>query len=291
MPLFTRSVVEAFGESHFNLVLVFNKALSSAERSALLPKCHLLVERKNIGRDFGAYKDAIALIENCYAKVERLFLMNDSVYFFCDGLGKVIGALDGPEDFIGVSEVFEHHYHVASFMLSLGPGVLQHDVFRRFWRNYRPISTRQWCIHQGEGKFSADLIAAGFVPRILFRTRDLCGALAAVTQAEQRLAVALLPIKMRDKIAEGKGDLAEQIAAAVASRNQMHAGGLLFHKYLGMPLMKRDLLFRSLYRPAEIAAAIADFPMRDVVINDLIRRGSGENLGLIKRVLHLYDAL
>src|SRR5262249_10190819 len=153
--------------SPLNLVVVSNAELDSYLRAQLLEKCYLLIERANLGRDFGAYKDAINIVLRRARNVDRLGLLDDSLFYFLKGLNKLVSDLDGPQEFIGVTEVFEDHYHVQSFMLSLGPSVIRSRQFRKFWQRYRPISTRRWSIHKGEVRLTRRLTKAGFSPHVL----------------------------------------------------------------------------------------------------------------------------
>ena len=150
LPVFTANIFDVIEQSSFNLVVVSNAELDSFLRAQILERCHLLIERANLGRDFGAYRDAISTILRRARNIDRLILVNDSLFFMEKGLSKLVSDLDGPQEFIGVTEVFQDHYHVQSFMLSFGPGVIRSRQFRKFWQKYRPISTRRWSIHKGE---------------------------------------------------------------------------------------------------------------------------------------------
>jgi len=59
LPSFTKSAIECFGNSEFNLVVVANSALNPSALQYIESRCQLLIERANIGRDFGGYKDGI----------------------------------------------------------------------------------------------------------------------------------------------------------------------------------------------------------------------------------------
>src|SRR5262249_20952941 len=132
--------------------------------------------------------------------IDRLMLVNDSLFFLERGLSKLIADLDGPQEFIGVTEVFEDHYHVQSFMLSLGPSVVRSTSFRKFWRRYRPISTRRWSIHKGEVRLTRRLTKAGFRPHVLFQAAQLIPYLRSRPAREVLEAVRLLPNYCRGQI-------------------------------------------------------------------------------------------
>ena len=307
LPAFTRTLIDAVARSPFNLVIVSNAQLTDGLADELRSKCRLLIERNNIGRDFGGYKDGVAIVLRRF-DVERLIIANDSVFYLSEGLDELLTRLDGPHDLIGVSEVYDHHYHVASFLMSFGRRVLQSAAFRNFWRRYKPLGSRRWAIFRGEGDLSAQLLRAGFRPYILYRAAHLHPYLvndAAVTP--------LLPLQVREWLA-GSGEarsttLAHKIGIAlkwlrgipptkrggadlvideVMGRNQMHAAGLMFHKFMGLPLIKRDLYYRGVYSLDDLAATVADQPpdLREEIMADLRRRGDSERLSPFGRLLH-----
>lgn len=297
LPCFTANLIAALKESPFNLVVVSNATLDAAVTRELLQHCCLLIERKNIGRDFGGYKDAISIITTRYPLIDRLVIANDSVFYCNQGLKDLIAKLDGTEEFIGVSEVFEHHYHVASFLMSFGSRVVQSPAFRKFWRRYCPIDTRRWAIFRGEGALTAKLLKAGFRPHVLYRAEYLRPHLEACDFDEIMQSVSLLPLTARNivgvKVAQAKrAELAEAIISAIMAHNQMHVGGFLFRKWLGLPLIKRDIFYREIYTFDEISLILTDLesPLRDEILADVCRRGIVTGHGTFRKMLYRHSA-
>ena len=299
---FTMNFIDSIKRSELNLVLVSNKPLHPATKSALLDNCLLLIERENVGRDFGGYKDGISVIFRTFGFVERLVIANDSVCYLRGGLDELLAGLDGEQDFIGVSEVFEHHYHVASFLMSFGRKVVGSEAFRRFWRRYRPLDTRRWAILQGEGRLSAELTGAGFEPHILYKAEHLRPHLQSRPAGE---ILSLIPGRVQKKLHGGapaedgaaigpaSDDLADQIVAAVRTRNQMHAGGFLFHKLLGLPIIKRDVVYRQIHSLDEVTSILKDVdnPDRDEVLADFTKRGTPAHLNPLQRLFYRHSAI
>ena len=307
LPTFTRTIIDAVVPSPFNLVIVSNAQLTDGLAEELRGKSRLLIERNNVGRDFGGYKDGIAIVLRRF-DVERLVIANDSVFYLSEGLDELLAKLDGPHDLIGVSEVYDHHYHVASFLMSFGRRVVESAVFREFWRRYKPLGSRRWAIFRGEGDLSAQLLRGGFRPHILYRAVHLRPHLA-----NHDVVVPLLPLQVRAWLAgsgearsstllhkigialkwlrgspRSKPDGADLVIDEVMGRNQMHAAGLMFRKFMGLPLIKRDLYYRDVYSLDDLAAAVADQPptLREEIMADLRRRGTAERLGPFGRLLH-----
>lgn len=346
LPAFTANLIEAISRTSLNLVVVCNAAIDPAARAFLLDNSHLLIERTNLGRDFGAYRDGISILRRLQPNIQRLILLNDSVFFFKRGLDTLLEKLTGTPDFIGLTEVFEFHYHVQSFMLSFGSRVLQNDKFIRFWKKFRPISTRRWSIHNGEVKLTRQLTRAGFRPHILYQAVQLGMYMRDRPAREVLEAIQLLPEALREKLYgdfqqilggeieptsvagleaishgirsinpygpksdQGRlADLSAQAAAldrwslevlvnkiveTVSERNQVHVGGFLFVRYLGMPVLKRDIFFREVYTLADIYRILSELqePLRDEAMSDLRRAGTAKHLNFFMKILYRHGSI
>ena len=195
LPTFTKNAFDAIERSPHNLIIVSNAPLPPLVKAELTDKCHKIIERKNIGRDFGAYKDGINYVLEHYPAASRIVVMNDSVFFLRRTLDKLIVDLNGPQDFIGVTEVHQFHYHVQSFMLSFGRAVLQSSAFKRFWKRYLPVGTRRWAIHRGEIRLTRQMTRAGFRPHILFQAAHLLPHLQNQPVRDVIEATRLLPLR------------------------------------------------------------------------------------------------
>jgi hypothetical protein len=214
--------------------------------------------------------------------------------------------LAGDGEFIGVSEIFEHHYHVASFLVSFGKAVLDSSAFRDFWRRYRPISTRRWAILRGEGALTRRLVAAGFRPHVLYQTEEL-GRQLQRCSAEQLLAEAhFLPGRYRGallaklsgvaadrSIPTGVAGTAQAIVDVIRQRNQMHCGGFLFRRHLGLPVVKRDIVYRGVYSLEEALANLHDLdaPLLEAVKADFGKRANPAGYGSLRWVFYRHGAI
>jgi hypothetical protein len=297
LPEFTMNFITALNRHSYNVVIVSNAELDTTTKGDLLRNCRLLVERVNFGRDFGAYKDGINIAVRRFQNIERLIIANDSVYYLNNGLDRLIADLDGPEDFIGVSEAFAYRYHAASFLLSFGAGVLKDPVFHRFWAGYLPIPSRMWVILEGEIGLTTRLVEAGHRPHILFKAEHLLPKLLDLEAAEMNEAILLFPTEVRALLTpvieriSGAGaevnDVAQAAIRAVLQRNQMHAAGFAFMKFLGLPLFKRDIVYRELFPIQEIDPIVTGFgePMQAAIVKDLARRPPPPRSAVVRRLL------
>lgn len=163
-------------------VVVSNFPLSEADRARLLPEVARLIERPNIGYDFGGYRDAILDLADHFALVDRLWLLNDSVWlvpqrssWFEDA--RVLGT-----DFVAATshfamprvdpdrfrEIIWHYdtsrrdFHYASFALGVGNRALRDPDFLQFWRKLDIRDDKKRTVRRGEIGLTQFLVRRGY---------------------------------------------------------------------------------------------------------------------------------
>jgi hypothetical protein len=231
-------------------------------------------------------------------------------------------------------------------MLSFGQRVLQNERFIRFWKRFRPISTRRWSIHKGEVRLTRELTKAGFRPHILYQAVQLAPHMRDRPAREVLEAIQLLPTELRLRLFDdfdeilGSGaksasiatleaisqgvrsvrnygpksedsilsEISSQAAAldrwsleilvnriieTIAERNQVHVGGFLFMRYLGMPVIKRDIFYREVYSLEDVYRILSEFqePLRDEVMSDLRRAGTAMHLNPLLKILYRHGSI
>jgi len=87
--------------------------------------------------------------------------------------------------------------------------------------------------------------------------------------------------------------LGHRVVSAIMRRNQMHAGCFLFMRYLGMPVMKRDLFYREVFRLEEVEDFLTQSqePLKDEVAAHLRQKGSQKYLRGLASVLVRHGAI
>src|SRR5262249_17941318 len=138
VPAFTQTAIDAIRRRGLNLVISTNARITQGLREKLLHDCCLLIERVDLGRDFGGYKDGISIIEKRFGTPDRLILLNDSLFYFAPGVDGLIAALDCDAELVGMCEDLHDDYHIQSFALSVGSRVLRNERVRSYWKKYRP---------------------------------------------------------------------------------------------------------------------------------------------------------
>jgi lipopolysaccharide biosynthesis protein len=142
----------------FRITFVSNaRRLTSASIAKAGEFCRQLIWRRNVGYDFGAYKDGIAAVGDL-SRCDRLLLMNDSVYGPFKPLNAILDAVDfSKADFWGVTDCWDHHYHLQSYFVLFSKKALETPAFRKFWRRLPYINNKFAVIHHAEVKLTQKL--------------------------------------------------------------------------------------------------------------------------------------
>jgi hypothetical protein len=109
--------IEAWRAAGFDIVFVSNAAPPPADWEAVGAHCVLRIARDNIGRDFGAWRDALPLAVERFGPPDELLLANDSVIGPLHDFGPVIAALRAGDGLFGMTESRGGGAHLQSYAL------------------------------------------------------------------------------------------------------------------------------------------------------------------------------
>ncbi|MEE4347295.1 MAG: rhamnan synthesis F family protein [Paracoccaceae bacterium] len=176
------TMIHAMVRQGISPVVVSNCPLSPADRATLAATAFRVIERPNIGYDFGGYRDGILSIADLLPGLKRLWVLNDSAWLI-DATGSWFATARGcGKDFVGSVSKFgvkkvdiEDHgnikwefdcgnpkFHYASNTWSLGPRVLCDPGFLKFWRRLQIRDSKYYTVRRGEIGFSRWIIDQGF---------------------------------------------------------------------------------------------------------------------------------
>lgn len=144
-------LLDALRRAQVNTVLVCNGEVPPEELRALSQRVHRVMVRRNVGRDFGAYRAATLGLLSQGVKPERMLYFNDSLLYI-EGveLDRLVAEFIFSEfDVVGLGEN-QYQHHVGSYALSVSGAAFLHPKFRRFWQDYMPYDLRKHTIHAGE---------------------------------------------------------------------------------------------------------------------------------------------
>ena len=309
IPWYVRNLLEELKEQNVNTIAVVNHDLSAEQLRILRELCAKTLVRGNKGLDFGAYKDAVLELTRENKNVSRLLLFNDSVYAFRRGLKELISQLLSDDcPVVAPYECWERLYHFQSFCIALSGSVLYDRRIQNFWERYRPIGIRRWRIDRGEVKLSETLRKVAPRVKVVYGvTALLDGLLAQGDWASISKYREFFPRPLRHLFPEEEvlsvfqqatsserelllRRLKERLSDLLMLRAQAHTGAFLFPKFLGSPLLKRDIVFRELYTVYEVERMLDDIGLGEYsqrVTDEIRQRGTAAHLKGLTRRRHL----
>lgn len=160
-------------------VIFLTTKLSDESKHWVEKHLSALIIRRNIGRDFGAWKDGIAFLnkQSLFSSCSQLYLINDSVVLLGDNLKSTNFQSqfidDTKSDVIGLTESWQIAYHLQSYFLKFNKTVLESKLFLKYWHDYPMINSRLLSIEKGEIGLSQLLLNSGYQLKSLYPIMDL----------------------------------------------------------------------------------------------------------------------
>jgi hypothetical protein len=299
------TLIDAVRAENASVVLVVNGRLSDSLRTALADRVAVLIERPPVGRDFGGYQAGIAYLARCGIVAERLLVANDSMFYDRLKTAAMIQRFfSEPGDVLAATESHDPAYHIASFIFAVSGNVQVSAAWRRYWRRYKPSSSRPATIARGELGLSKALFRdGGFTPVVFYTVADVARTARTwsaddlaqrlpmmPTEFRKTVRAALLEKGMRFKSARPVhcNRLLDELFTLMERRSQVHWCGFLMNECLGMPIVKKDLAFRELYAMNELVGLgqALGYPDMEEFQGEVRRRGIPQSMGLWKRSLY-----
>ncbi|MEE9428329.1 MAG: rhamnan synthesis F family protein [Paracoccaceae bacterium] len=194
-------------ENGYAPVVVSNITLQFEDRQLLKKKCWKLIERPNFGYDFGGYRDGFLHIKKYLKDIDRLVLLNDSVWFPLPGSKNWLQSVEelavdyaGAVSNYGIDRHPQHrfqdinwiystshnNFHYCSFALAISPSVFRSKSFERFWRKFRLTNDKTRTVRRGEIGLSKWVISRGFTHAQTFDIQNIDRELSDLPEAELR---------------------------------------------------------------------------------------------------------
>jgi len=160
-------------------VIFLTTKLSDESKEWVEKNLSALIIRRNIGRDFGAWKDGIAFLnkQSLFSYCSQLYLINDSVVLLGHNLKSTRFQSqfidDTKTDMIGLTESWQIAYHLQSYFLKFNKTVLQSELFLKYWHDYPIINSRLFSIEKGEIGLSQLLLNNGYQLKSVYPIMEL----------------------------------------------------------------------------------------------------------------------
>lgn len=141
----------------FSVIVVVNRNDEADSWISLFKGSNcVIIERPNIGRDFGAYQAGILyMMRNTMAsEIKRLVLINDTNYVSPECQSKFLNTFLGQDDLNCLMKHYQGVTHGSSNLLNLNLAKINLKVFMGFWKRYYPHGIRTRVVFRGEHKLS-----------------------------------------------------------------------------------------------------------------------------------------
>jgi hypothetical protein len=144
-------------ELGYGIVLISNCVLKKEDIPRLQDLCVEVIERDNIGYDFGGYKDGIIRYLDRLDSLETLLIANDSVIGPIYDMRKMHDKMQkedcdfwGLNDFVESRDIFKLNTHsiphVCSYFICFKNNLIKTDTFKNYWKKLPYPSGRKTAI-------------------------------------------------------------------------------------------------------------------------------------------------
>lgn len=182
----------------YALIVVSNHEVDSVELERLKPITNFIIVRHNFGYDFAGYREGILLAFDQFSSIERLVILNDSVWFPCNTLHNLWVQLENIDvDFSGVHIIEKHkgkrfwsddYQFLPSYLISFNQKAVNSEAFIYFWLTYNLSSDKYKTMRHGERGISRKLVKSGLTMGAILKSQEVAKRLAEAP-IQTRLAV------------------------------------------------------------------------------------------------------
>jgi lipopolysaccharide biosynthesis protein len=238
--------------------------------------CNGILIRRNIGYDFGALREGIEHFQLPRDNTEMLILANDSVYGPFTPLDDILGRVNfDVADLWGVTDSWQHRYHLQSFFLVAGRRAMRDPAWAGFWSLVRPVASKIWVIRRYEVGFTQRMLRAGL------RCNAIWSYSSVIRSAESEFLNSSKPkdaVQQPDQSTTRRTTQILDIRSSYEARMPLNPTSDLWKTLLrlGFPFIKRELLRDNPGKLADLVdwsyeVSLIDPAHIDIIESDLKR--------------------
>ncbi|MGK7869817.1 rhamnan synthesis F family protein [Falsiroseomonas sp. E2-1-a20] len=243
----TRRYAEALRAEGLSLVLTSNAGKLAPEDTDWANSVFAtIILRRNVGYDFGAWRDALVACSLPRPETTQIILVNDSVYGPFRPLGQVLRRIEAaPEPVCGLTDSWQRRYHLQSYFLSFRPEAFRSRAWSTFWTRVLPSRSKEHVVVSYEIGLTQAMLRAGIACAALWPYVDL------IDQVRQDCGAR----RLFDDVDEVRAAADQYILDAAKNREAMNPTANLWEKLLdnGFPFLKRELLRSNPSRVRDVA--------------------------------------
>lgn len=176
--------LDYFADHGVSTVVVSNTPLSAEDRERLAARCHRIIERPNIGYDFGGYREGVMTLLESGTPLNALYVLNDSIWF---PLSRDSDAMDrlraNPADVVGLlmgnaGKPSPDNEYIQSYFFRFSGRLIASPEFARYWRHMPLVDDKYLVVHRFERFVSRHFKQRGFKVDALTHWTELAESLA-----------------------------------------------------------------------------------------------------------------
>jgi len=251
----TRDFIMSLEAAGLSVVFVTNSGrILDEDKAFLRAHCATILIRRNIGYDFGAWRDGLDTMQLPRPATRAIYMVNDSVYGPFGDLSDVLAGVDfGQADLWGLTESWQHRYHLQSFFLICGEGAIRSRAWRQFWRSVRPVPSKEWIIRHCEIGFTRALVRGGIRPAALYPQSALLDDVE-IRRLEAVLAEGQRQHGGNERLQAQATHAYRLLRAAQLGKQDLNPSIDLWRQLLraGYPFVKRELLLANPSKVADV---------------------------------------
>jgi hypothetical protein len=150
-------ILKSLNQNGFTVLVIVNRNKNSHEWLSLLEheNC-IVVDRPNLGRDFGAYQAGLRLLDQKtdLLQVTRLVLVNDTAYISPKCQNEFLSSFFAQNEQNCLFKHYQGTLHASSNLIQITPSDIDFQSFLNFWKEYYPHNSRLKVVFQGEHELS-----------------------------------------------------------------------------------------------------------------------------------------
>ena len=202
--------------------IISNLPLSDQDRDMLTKHSWRIMERPNIGYDFGGYRDGVLFLREYLPKLQRFYILNDSAWIidapqtwfqqvralnvdFCGATSNYEVKRVAIQKFCDVEWILTPNHrncYYASYALAFGPKILQDNFFISFWQRYKLSDDKKRVVRRGEIGLSQNVLSRNFSHATTCPVHNLDEEIAALDKRELDRVARLLILSGYPKLHE-----------------------------------------------------------------------------------------
>lgn len=150
-------------------LLVSNCPLSAEDNARLKPLCWKIMQRPNVGYDFGGYRDGIEFLKSEDDLPDCLLVLNDSIWFPMREDTDIVKQMEARKsDVVGMSLNGNSRPHIQSFFF-LFKGIISDPAFLDYWQKLPLYDHKRLVVKRCEIGMTGALENLGYSTECIFK--------------------------------------------------------------------------------------------------------------------------